>query len=497
MLMEARASPLQGAPLPGAPLAEAGRLSLQLTLPEAQLGKLLGSLGQHQYLVERDATGLIRIEGDAVGIQALLAALPDYLSGERQGIVLRDGDNVVMGRYIYEPESEHLVHTSTAPIGGGASAFALQRLDRLTLEKETFDGDAQAITATPDRAADESPAAPDTPGSGQPSEIPPLLSAVTLLSEEPDSETPVTADAPIANLPVAEAPAVEAPVAEAPAAPPATGSPLLHLAPVMSDMLSNVTFLENTVNAAAQKLDTSITLTDVDTYHFGGGVLSVSGSGLAEDALSFDTSGTVGIAGANVTVGGIVVGTLTATGAAGTSLTLQLNGNATTPRVETLLENLTYANSSDTPAASRTLTITLNDGDGSTPTTHSIAVSVTGESDNNAPTLGSMSAAVTFLENTVNAAAQIIDSSVTLADGDSTDFDSGALTLSWNGGGLAEDSLGLSTAGTVSLVGADVRVGGVSVGTLTGNGAAGANLVIGFNSGATAARIDTLIEALT
>jgi hypothetical protein len=436
--------------LPPAGLPPAGLLSLQLALPEDQLSKLLGSLGQHQYLVERDATGMLRIEGDAVGIQALLQLLPEYLSGDRQGIILRDADSVVLGRYIYEPETGHLVHTSTAPIGGGASAFALQRLDKLSLEKESFDDGAPDNTASPDRAPAGSLAEPQANGSGQPAERLPLLNAPAIVpdtqspvADTPVADTPVTATPPVTQIPVTETPAIEAPVT-----PPATTSPL-PMAPVISDMASAVTFLENTVNAAAQKLDTSVTLTDLDTYHFSGGVLSVSGSGLAEDALSFDTSGSVGIAGSNVTVGGIVVGSLTATGAAGASLTLQLNGNATTPRIETLLENLTYRNTSDTPAASRTLTLTLEDGDGGT-ATHSISVSVTAEVDDQL--LTGTSAADTLTGGTGN------DTILGLASADSLTGNGGADTIH---AGTGDD---IVSGGD----GADTLVGDAGADTLDG-----------------------------
>lgn len=109
--------------------------SVQLMLPEGQLARLLGSVSQYQYQVKQiDSSGLLSIEGSADGILALLAALPDYLTGERQAVVLRDGDSTVLGRYIYEPESGHLVHTSISPIGGGSTPFALNRIERLTLD---------------------------------------------------------------------------------------------------------------------------------------------------------------------------------------------------------------------------------------------------------------------------------------------------------------------------------------------------------------------------
>lgn len=158
-------------------------------------------------------------------------------------------------------------------------------------------------------------------------------------------------------------------------------------APTISGMATSVTFAENTVNASPQVIDSSLSLADVDSTDFGGGTLTVSYSsgGGAQDALSFDTGGgTISLAGGNVTVSGTIIGTLTSSGAAGASLTVSFNGNATSTLVDTLLEKLTYANSSDTPSAARTLGITLTDGDGGSVTT-TTQVNVTAESDNEIP----------------------------------------------------------------------------------------------------------------
>jgi len=90
-----------------------------------------------------------------------------------------------------------------------------------------------------------------------------------------------------------------------------------------------------------------------------------------------------------------------------------------------------------------------------------------------------------------------------VTDTDSANFNGGALTVAISAGGVGgEDVLGIDTSGTVSLsagvtVGSHVSVGGADIGTISSNGSSGANLVVDFNSNATAARTTTLLNAVT
>ena len=108
-------------------------------------------------------------------------------------------------------------------------------------------------------------------------------------------------------------------------------------------------------------IDANVTVTDPEG-NFDGGTLTVSGL-LAEDIVSVNNQGTgagqVGFAGGTITYGGVAIGT--ATGGAGADLVVTFNQNATTAAVEAVTENLTYANGSDAPTASRALTITVAD----------------------------------------------------------------------------------------------------------------------------------------
>ena len=108
---------------------------------------------------------------------------------------------------------------------------------------------------------------------------------------------------------------------------------------------------------------------------------------------------------------------------------------------------------------------------------------------------------VTYTEK---GSAVLLDSgtAATVTDSDSANFNNGSLTVSITTNGVsAQDVLGISTSGSVSLsagvtIGSHVSVGGVDIGTISSNGA-GADLVIGFNSSATPTRTATLISAIT
>lgn len=110
--------------------------------------------------------------------------------------------------------------------------------------------------------------------------------------------------------------------------------------------------------------------------------------------------------------------------------------------------------------------------------------------------IGGMVESVTFLENTVNASAHILDSDITLTDADSESFAGGLLTAGYRTGGLMEDSLSISATGTVTVGGSNVSVGGVLTGTFLSSGSSGGNLVLRLSDNATLARVETLIEHL-
>ena len=137
-------------------------------------------------------------------------------------------------------------------------------------------------------------------------------------------------------------------------------------APVLTG-LGSVSFAENVVNATPQLLDVDVTFTDAEG-NFDGGTLSLTGL-LTEDTVSVRNQGTgageIGFDGTNVSYGNVVIGTL-AGGSAGADLTITFNAAASSEAIDALIQNLTYANSSDAPTTSRELLLNVTDADGAT-----------------------------------------------------------------------------------------------------------------------------------
>ncbi|MEO3480048.1 FG-GAP-like repeat-containing protein [Phaeobacter sp. CAU 1743] len=132
------------------------------------------------------------------------------------------------------------------------------------------------------------------------------------------------------------------------------------------DQLSqSVTFARDAVSGGAQQLlDGDVTYMNL-TGAFSGGYLSVSGL-LAEDIISVRDTGTaagqIGVSGSVVSYGGEAIGTLS--GGQGTTLMVVFNDTTTSPAVEALIENLSYANNSATPTPERSLVLNVVDAGG-------------------------------------------------------------------------------------------------------------------------------------
>jgi len=136
------------------------------------------------------------------------------------------------------------------------------------------------------------------------------------------------------------------------------------IAQMLTGLATSVSFAENTVNAAAQLMQVNVAYANL-SGDFDGGHLSLSGV-LAEDSVSVQNGGTsagqIGLSGASVSYGGVVFGTLS--GGHGSHLMISFTADATVPAIEALIESLTYANSSDTPTASRSFVLDVIDASG-------------------------------------------------------------------------------------------------------------------------------------
>ncbi|MFT6227710.1 MAG: hypothetical protein ACJARE_002119, partial [Paracoccaceae bacterium] len=184
----------------------------------------------------------------------------------------------------------------------------------------------------------------------------------------------------------------------------ATGEAITTAAPVVAGVNATRDLTEDQVNAGPVLLDAdgASSVTDGDTGDFGGAVLRVTrisaelagillnyGDDHAQDALSVRDQGAgpaqVGLSGATITYGGAAIGTLMSDGQAGADLTIAFAAGTTAHQVSAVIENLTYANASDDPFASRGFELTLTDPDGMVSAPQIITVNVAPQTDRAAP----------------------------------------------------------------------------------------------------------------
>lgn len=191
---------------------------------------------------------------------------------------------------------------------------------------------------------------------------------------------------------------------------------------VLAGFPPSLVFMENEINAAPQILDGTVTF--VHTGHdFDGGHLVISGL-VGEDRVSIRDAGTevgqIGFDGNAVTYEGIIIGL--ASGGRGETLQVTFNGSATQEAIEALLESVTYANVSDTPTPSRTLSFMITDRDG---LSAQDAIQVHIAVQNDAPVI-SAPVARTLDEDTTLVFSSANGNAIRISDGDSG---SGNLTV--------------------------------------------------------------------
>ena len=172
-------------------------------------------------------------------------------------------------------------------------------------------------------------------------------------------------------------------------------------APVLGGTGGSLSYAEN---AGAVPVAPAATVSDADSADFGGGrlVISISANGQSEDRLAIANSGLgagqIGVSGSDVFYEGVQIGSFSGGGDGSTPLVVNLNAQASAVAVQALLRSVTYANVSDSPSsAARTISGTLEDGDGGTSTIASTTLSVAVTND--APVITS-SATFTVAENT-------------------------------------------------------------------------------------------------
>ncbi len=161
-----------------------------------------------------------------------------------------------------------------------------------------------------------------------------------------------------------------------------TGS---NQAPILANSGTPVNFTED---GAPTLIDPTITVVDADSSDFAGGLMQVSivSGGAEGDRLSIFHQGTgageLGVSGNDVTYGGTIIGTFNGGLNSADPLVVNLNANADATSTRSLMQNITFWNTSGNPAAAaRTIEFFLNDGDGGTSNTISQTATVTATAD--------------------------------------------------------------------------------------------------------------------
>lgn len=127
----------------------------------------------------------------------------------------------------------------------------------------------------------------------------------------------------------------------------------------------NDTDVSFTEDGSAVVLDADATIADteldaIDDYD--GAILTLNREGGANAEDVFGNTGTLGALtqGGNLTIGGTTIGTVTTN--TGGTLVLTFNGNATAAHVDSVIQQITYENTSNTPPTSVTIAYDINDG---------------------------------------------------------------------------------------------------------------------------------------
>ncbi len=268
--------------------------------------------------------------------------------------------------------------------------------------------------------------------------------------------------------------------------------------PVIGAFDTTVSYTEN---ATPVVIDGNATVSDVDSPTFDTGRLTVQLTSNAQntDRLEVRNQGTgaeqIRVEGTRIFYGEIEIGT-TSGGSGASALVVSLNGNATVSAVQALLRNITYRSLSDNPSKpDRTVRVLVSDGDGGTSVQQTKLIQVIARND--APMIGGLGVSTTYRANTV---ATLLASSATVTDPDSSNLDTGKLTVRISGNAQNTDQLEIRNQGTgvrqIGVSGANVTYEGLVIGSFTG-GMGATPLVVTFNANATPLIVQTLIRNLT
>ncbi|MCG7890844.1 MAG: Ig-like domain-containing protein [Candidatus Thiodiazotropha endolucinida] len=268
----------------------------------------------------------------------------------------------------------------------------------------------------------------------------------------------------------------------------AVGSTTVTITAVNDD-LTNAGSLPTDITVA-ENVSSNVDLSAVDFSDVDAGV------GTLTVTLTTSTGGNLSAAaGTGITIGG------TSTARTLTGTLTDLNNYFNTARNITYLHGTPDTNGDDAD----TINITINDngntgtGGGTNINLGTVNVDIT--PDNEVPTITNLGG--DSLAYSEDDGAQVIDQGTAsiVADVDSSDFDTGTLTVSFQAGSdNAEDVLAIrdQDAGptNITVSGSAVSYGGTQIGTFTG-GSSGTNLVITLDADADATAVTALVRNIT
>ena len=215
-----------------------------------------------------------------------------------------------------------------------------------------------------------------------------------------------------------------------------------------------------TEGGAAVVLDSNALLADIEldaANNYAGATLTLARNGGASSQDVFGATGTLSFSAGNVILSAVTVGTFTNTGG---TLVITFNGNATSARVDSVLQQLTYANNSDAPPASVQVNYTFSDGNagaqgagGALNATGSITVGIAAVND--AP-VNTVPATQVATEDTSKAITGLSIADVDAGSGSVTvtlAVTNGTLTVAGGSAGIAN-----SGTSTVTLTGTQAAI---------------------------------------
>lgn len=269
--------------------------------------------------------------------------------------------------------------------------------------------------------------------------------------------------------------------------------------PTLTATGSDPTFTED---GSAASLFTGASVSTIDAGQ------TISGMVITVTNVADSGNEILNIDGSAITLDNAETGTTTDNGlgfsvsvSANTATVTLSGGTLSAVDQQTLINNISYQNNSQTPSTSnRVVTITsLTDSgsDNNTASGLSVASTVAVNAVNDLPTFSNLDGGSTF--NT-GGSAIVIDSAVTVSDTEldalnssNGNYDGATLTIVRNGGANADDVFGLS-GGSLTQSG-NLTVAATNMGTVTTN--SNGTLVLTFNGSATTALVNQALQSLT